>query len=1669
MALVNLFKNQLSDEFESFSIKGGLKLSDLSSVLKLNEVEIYNQKTQETYFKSEVLEDCTVIVNDQEQPLNYVIQDDDVISIYPRQFGGGEEKPGNKNVVAGVATTVGTWAVVGLVTLVGGPVAGVAAAITLGVVGTATGGSMIATGVQENKEYAEQKAAEENKAKSYESGENSQSLLALRGGKNQSIIGQRFPYIFGQHLVSPRVIGSPYTEISSKDNIGDIVVQRQLMVVGCSPLKITDIKFEENIVAYNRSTNINGNNLTRRNVFHGKLKGVNDSNDGGDIVKKWKNNNIEIEILQDFESNSDKDIYGTIYPQAVIQKDVDANIMHIYDKNLENQAQITYKNSEFVGGFRTNTVRFSHSCPQKIEVEVDFKNGLYATDTYSDDSVSEPRYYKIPCRLAVQWRYVRKSGQVSSNADDPGNDWKSFTRVTDTAHASFGTYTAAMASEDISANKGLSDGTSTTYNTKWIGANCFTLGQYDSTSYKKGTVNINQRRYVFSYNFTNEEALKLCAEDSEYLDTVEVRVVRLTPMYLDETDTQTSDQTFSNRCYQDLCSWTVMRTYCFDKDQFLENTNQPLSSIPLRPLSKVDMRKFCVIAIKAEPDKAGTISNAFDKVNVIATALSPKLDAKTNQWLPELKSENRYYYQEKDDNGKVTSFDITEEEYNNRLVSGLNAFKARNGNNFVSTIKSEIFTSANKFSNHDFVNYELKQSVEDKYISRNPASAFLLSLVGGHLGVDAKDYSMVNIGSLNRFYKFCEDVVDGQPDPKSSDGLKHLKYQCNGVIGSEKKLGTLLSEILITGRAVATYDDEGKLKVFIDEPRKYPEMVLSQQNCLSGSNSKSFDQLPSGYEISFVDEADNYDNNTIFAMDDGEDYKNPRRELMAYSLNYITNRDQLWSLGRYFLGTKKLQKETYTRVVGKIGRLLHFGSFILLRDETLSVGTDKGGRIVEMIEDDNLVYGFIIDEVYKYTGELDENGRCKKGFVLVQPQEFGASKVVTLRMCTPSGVQASNGELLVPVIGETNVVILEEPILKDTEGGFVEGQWVKVCPQIDNLVEFGEVGNITKPVIVTSVKPSDKNTFTITACEYNEKVYKYGKELPSTQSFKPIHDTALDSFQISEYLTRAETQSLIATNFSRFVERRPESKDPDTPIINSVTLVKEGIEYFVSIADSPVNAVQSFEWEVDKGDGLGYQPFFIAKKKEEKQSLAGVYEEAEYFANWKFRVRLLNVYGKYSDFSSERLIDTSYYGTWKLTQPLILPQTQDRTAMLRLSLKPRSDLKEVYGNIRYKIVIQRLGNEDIKDTEDYVAPDVDWYQPATDTYWMDNEENYRQGDPVGNFSQWLECASFYSQTLPLLGQTNERMVATAYNYKVVAYNEAGYSVESDAVSVTALPTNITDLVHSNENYKDLYVQRLSAISANVGLISQGGFGSFKTAENYWALSDLYPEETGLDEVVKKGAFRVGGKEQYIEVKPTTKNGQEDFAVSVKAGNLNFESDKTDIDGRVYAYDRNDPTKRFRTALSDTGIEFQEATSYDDSGVGDAYKVNGFVKQTQSGSLFMTNSDPSNESLPLERVKIPSSVNVYHFDEDLKNQQGEEHEGVTFDGNLHVAETPLSSTAFNGTMSINNDGKYSTMFYTNSNLVVTDIGLIYRDGTVGKNLNNRLSDLGITTGNVFKYK
>ena len=1823
-------------------------------------------------------------------------------------------------------------------------------------------------------------------------------------------------------------------------------------------------------------------------TMHGILTGVNEEFDGGDILNKWKNNDVQLEIIQAGDVSATGNKWSSLYPVTVKEDSIDATILAVHDKTIKSNADVIYKGISVPCGYRTNTVRFSKSCPYRLEVELDAPRGTFETYTYTDeDSGITTTYYKpVPLFFAVQWRYA-SNNEASSDAESPdgwntfdyeflrqvGSDGKKYPKV----------YSDIIRQQEISVNKGMSPGTLADNNSKWLGSQVFELSpdicsgeyKYDITSftdedvlrdlkekgfidytfekhqcyrkypvnvsyglkyengvnvsfmsywgawytydyeiregskdgygtglfhqdifyddnhkpgqvnnfegyewsqyvrsfdivkitpghrwddnceiqystitqldsngneytlsfpsalkyrvvepgtisaYKKDDYNVNERRYVFVKEFTPAEVQKLIdinGNRSEVFDSVEVRVIRLTPCYLNEVDSK--QKYYSPSSYEDLIKWTYLRTWTFDKDEYtnvindyakkgLDYSQIKPNDYPQRPIPREDLNKFCYIALRLKQDVAETGGQSLEKLNCIATAMQPNYDMIEHKWVPTINPADNtlnqivihekysYYFTNYDSNEKKSYIKLPISNYSNNQLErdlfnklGFNNisaqfmydaksqyeygiaqaeyseffFKKRDGNDYYEQIKLNFFNStigAVSVNTYPYNNPILSNVVPKCYLpsglelqfdTQNSASAAISALVGNHLKNEAKTLDVVEIDKFSEMYEFCNDVVDGSLQTYSSpylrprtyqaklnesfnrayniiaskyprefdvlknapvnavwrgcydyavnrllilagytqyykddfikfletkncfapaDGKLHIQYKCNGVITSQIKMEQLFTDILVTGRCGYRRSENNKYEPLISRAGQYPVTVINQRNCISKNNTRNLEETIAGFNVTYVDENDNYESNNIYVMDDGETEKAPTKRIDAFQLKYVTDPIQMRSLCRFNLAARLYQREVYSRTIGKLGYALSLGDVVLLQDDTLLIGTDKGGRIKELLinEAENTLVGFISDEPFKFTNELDKDNLPAFGCTVVQSDKYGQSRCVTIR-CANSGKKVTSskrsviyeeGKVYYEYVnnklikaspqpqstldlskkryfedvteyemkeGTTNLFVFHNPIFLDTEvsdDSTIDGLFYTYHPSVDDLLAFGKVGSITSKAVIMSIKPKDKGNFELTLSPYNEKLYEYGERIPLFKGNITTPHRDESDFRFTEYPTtadREEEKSAIQNSIAAITEtviKRTQAPDPfrisaiarkDNILINfedvngelnneisvyyvevlkPVVVTSSDGEHFYNESGIEVTILDGIVPEKIQGTENYYYTWIIHEPtvhKFEAYSRSTVYNfnrvydgypEYDELNRWKIRAKGKNVFGKVSESYNVYSVKTDGYGTWKirdLTSENVSVDIVDRTVTLKMSA-PQSPSRELYGDIRFKVSIKRIGisagkeaeraltykegtvyynktpdgyvladpqptsTEEVAAGEFYtlyeypvIQPDTQWFKPDLISSPLANENNYKTLEtPAYEIS-----GGRYSQTLPLVGQdekynkatvydSNEiyyviqddlyvsadpqpnsqeelnagdyyikekRYIAnTIYQYKISAFNESGYetnvTAETELIrTVTALCTSLRDIVKAHAQYKDLYVENLSAINANMGLISQGGFGDFSHWTNFWALSEMLPEDTNLKEIVKQGAFRVGNEEQYIAVVPAhshfgtpgeegyIENDTDELKVFIKAGDISLTSDGAELGGGTFVYNLN-RTKRME--MQHNGFEIQELTDEN------RWDTKARIIADTDGNMIITNTGKGDDDkLPEQGIEVNPDTNcIYHFD------------------------------------------------------------------------------------------
>ena len=907
-------------------------------------------------------------------------------------------------------------------------------------------------------------------------------------------------------------------------------------------------------------------------------------------------------------------------------------------------------------------------------------------------------------------------------------------------------------------------------NDGWLNSQIFNLESLGGTN--EDEEGINEIRCVTSVDFVAWARENLLTEDERTLPdaetilakkmkayfydssnstkSIEVRVVRISPCYIDET---TSTKEHSAFKFNDIFTWTTLSSEILDGDELLKNNVVSQK----RPLTDERMRKLCVLSLKAKTDNVDQLSNTIKKLSCVAQSFSPYYDNVTKKWVPESVTKQNKYFRppvKVDANGNrgdaavVPPFtyepgqEITEQQFYQDRQNGIKSTQSSAGNNFVPQIVNGVIRTLSHVDplgryyipNDDKENGQYKTDCDGTllYCKNIVSSMFLLAGIGPQLGVDAlgyeqnfydstthelkSDFGDFDTVALAKWNEELKELKDGSYYP--SDGYHYdlngnrvahhagdevkMYFTANAYVYQPEMLENILAKIAVAGRAVYTRNNKGRITVVMDKPEKYPVALINQQNTLKSTYSISFDELPSGLQIVFPDEADGYQQNNFYCMRDGEDADNPHGAIEQCHFDYVTNNYQQNSLGTYLLANRILNREVVSKQLGIEGASIGLGNLVLVSDDTMLIGTDTGARISKLLEDDEKIYGFLINNTYKYTGETETIGgvtKCKQGCMVMQPSQYKEYKVITLRLAKKNTSVTVEGVTYTVKKGNTNVVVFDVPITKTQSAQ--GGNFYYYQPQVENLVSFGIVGNITATYRVIKIKGNNNRTFDFTLAKYQEDLYNYGRALPSFQNNMTQSDrSGEDSFAVSntakiddivQSITEATDQA--AGIVETVIDGTADVGIPDDVLTLSAVAGENRIDLvWTPVADNGLNnVIKQYHVEMSKDSGSTWTEvigtFESSYSYNFNRSTDG-YPEANTLANWRFRVRAENVYGDFSENWKVAEITTSHYGTWTpAINSFTRKEAEEGGIVFEWNNAVGQNSKQLYGTNTYQVKV----------------------------------------------------------------------------------------------------------------------------------------------------------------------------------------------------------------------------------------------------------------------------------------------------------------------------------------------------------------------------------------------
>lgn len=927
----------------------------------------------------------------------------------------------------------------------------------------------------------------------------------------------------------------------------------------------------------------------------------------------------------------------------------------------------------------------------------------------------------------------------------------------------------------------------------------------------------------------------------------------------------------------------------------------------------------------------------------------------------------------------------------------------------------------------------------------------------------------LDLETFGEWYEYCEE-----------NGI----YADGAVTDATAKKG-LLEKLLANGNAALVQNEtSGLMEVAVDSGRDYPVALLTSDNMISMTATKTVRRIADGVKVTYVNRDAGYEADSVTFMRDGGVYDPASDTLTTTALSYITDYTQAYRRAWRTMAEEIARPMSATVKVGQGGSFYRLFDCVDLQHDSLSIGLGHG--IVKSLAWTNGTLSHI-----ELAGFVDfpQSGRCgviinctsTPGVIPLEVSGTGRTSILTVV------TELSENARKIPSPGDT----LSFGLL-DNDGGF---------------------SRITTRMLITDVSPDDDG-YTLQLTEYNGDVYTYGTlpEYRSNITPRP-ESTKLSLKDVREYAEQSDVSAAIAALEAGTGDT---ATPPDSVTGLSATAGEKGIELAWSAPGRGLkNSVQKYEVQVTY-DRTADEPEWESAGTSKTNSFSFMfqrnvhgYPEADAFQPWAFRIRAVNIYNLASSWTT-CTVDTTSYGTWILGVPKLEDRTLDRTAILSLSASPQSN-RQVYGNIQYHVRIRRGridGYHSVKywmhdtsnDTYWYLltnsrSPDVetekdaawtegteaDWdadertdftsasdqdtdheysYTMAEQTIPADTEwhvpasvedpyaswQNYKTAttEPALQKDRYVSASSTYTQTLPLyftdtVSDPNNpvlNLVNTPYYFDVRCVNEAGvgpwlsgsdnWAAGHDGRAITALCTNFRDFVKANETAQKAYITELSAITANLGEISEGSLTGDKF--NYWLLSNRIGARVPED---YKGAFRVGGPNQYLMVQPVVVGGEiVDYNISLVAQNISFTSSGVDIgnvnlESGTYIYSERDPNIRLH--LTAWGITVHRKINpgldwtgnYTECGTLEVRtkSVNGVTKS----SLIISN-DPGQVDFGLS----VSGVTAYHFAGTVLDENGADSKSLALDGTKleddggYIEEYDIGNGLYGGEISAEQD-------------------------------------------------
>lgn len=537
---------------------------------------------------------------------------------------------------------------------------------------------------------------------------------------------------------------------------------------------------------------------------------------------------------------------------------------------------------------------------------------------------------------------------------------------------------------------------------------------------------------------------------------------------------------------------------------------------------------------------------------------------------------------------------------------------------------------------------------DDKAPTDNPAANALNVMQSGMLGDFAYPDGKIDMYEFGRLHDFC--VEKG--------------FSVGSALTSRKKLSEVVDNILIQARAYRIVSGQ-KYSVFIDKPIYTPACVLNNSNILKdgAGNSKEFKPLPDGFKIKFVNRNIGYDEDEVYVMfNENVSYDDPTAVIESLEMPFVTDPKQVAKNAWFEYGKRKLRPELWKRPVTTEANIIEIGSLVELQDDTIQVGIGNGGWITNVYIKDGMVTGFRI------SSKINISDLKKSYGARITHSSDNSLPDIRVR------------KLSVKEAGYSDDFVLDTPVLASDAS----------APALGDLVSIGEYGRETVSAICLGKKDNGNGRFELSLVPYSAALYSMdsGAKVEFDSKVSSVQKPAIADMK--EYVGKTEMLEAI----SKVVNGIDTSVEPpDKPMVAFCEASRDYVSAgFAALPDADRNTLRNVEWQVNKGHG--WEDFasnlsFSARYDFDRRTDG--YPEREDL-NWQVRCRVTNTRGIASEWSAPLPVDTSKYGTWRVSSAENVYAETVGSDLIRLRFDGgRPDTRQYYGSTRFTVIVKYDG------------------------------------------------------------------------------------------------------------------------------------------------------------------------------------------------------------------------------------------------------------------------------------------------------------------------------------------------------------------------------------------